>query len=124
MKIFRILFPCFLLIHSMGFQLGDITNIGRFVSHAQEHRIEYGHNFFQFVMMHYVDATQHAERHDNQHEKLPFHHLSVDSHQIKIVDFTELSHFGTINCFVKKFGLPIDEFYSFISYFSLLQPPQ
>lgn len=108
----------------MGFQLADIANMGQFMRHAQEHKEQFGHNFFQYVVLHYVDAQKHTQRHDNQHENLPFHHLSIDSHQVKIADIIELKAITTSPFESFQFGFPWNEFYSFITYFSLLQPPQ
>lgn len=74
-KLLAILLSLVITLQSVNINIADVLNIGEFIEHAQEHKEEFGDNFFQFVAKHYgLEKAQHAghEDHQSSHENLPF----------------------------------------------------
>lgn len=74
-KLLAILLSTVITLQSVNINIVDILNIGEFIEHAQEHKEEFGDNFFQFVAKHYgIEKAHHASHQDHQssHENLPF----------------------------------------------------
>lgn len=88
-KLIAISLSWVIMLQSMHINIADVLNISELIEHAQEHKEEFGDNFFQFVAKHYgVDKAEHAQHddHKNSHENLPFQH----SYQLSLVFVLEL----------------------------------
>ena len=92
-KLFAITLSLVILLQSMHLNIVDVFSINELIEHAQEHKEEFGDNFFQFIAKHYgADKAQHANNHDHKtsHDNLPFQH----SYQLSLVFVIELnSHY-------------------------------
>lgn len=76
-KFFAIVLSTVITLQSVNINIADVLNIGEFIEHAQEHKEEFGDNFFQFLAKHYgSEKAQHAnhDEHKTSHENLPFQH--------------------------------------------------
>jgi hypothetical protein len=90
------------MLQSMNLSIVDVFNINELIEHAQEHKEEFGDNFFQFLAKHYgSEKAQHANHDDHKtsHDNLPFqhtYHLSL----VFVIDlntpyFSDLKEFNT-----------------------------
>ena len=91
-----------ILLQSMNLSVVDVFNINELIEHAQEHKEEFGDNFFQFIAKHYgSEKAQHANHDDHKtsHENLPFQNnfqvslvfvLDLNAHS-----FSDLKEFNT-----------------------------
>lgn len=79
-KLISISLSLFILIHSFGISLSDVSQIDEFVEHAQFHSERYGDNVFVFISKHYgeLKAAHDKEQQEGNedHENLPFKHQS------------------------------------------------
>ncbi|MGF1555974.1 hypothetical protein [Paucihalobacter sp.] len=74
-KLLAILLSTVITLQSVNINIADVLNIGELIEHAQEHKEEFGDNFFQFIAKHYgIEKALHAghEDHQSSHENLPF----------------------------------------------------
>lgn len=76
-KLFAITLSFMIMLQSMNLSVVDMFNITELIEHAQEHKEEFGDNFFQFIAKHYgSEKAQHAgdDHHKTSHDNLPFQH--------------------------------------------------
>ncbi len=71
-------------MQSFGLNFGDLSQIDKFIEHAQFHSEQYGDNVFVFISKHYGKLKkEHNKEHQEEkedHEQLPFqHHSSISS---------------------------------------------
>ncbi|MDO6517964.1 hypothetical protein [Zobellia uliginosa] len=69
-----------ILLQSFGISLYDISQIDKFIEHAQFHSEQYGDNVFVFISKHYgelkaIHNKEHQEEKED-HEQLPFQQQS------------------------------------------------
>jgi hypothetical protein len=101
-KLIAILLSWIIMLQSMNLNLVDVLNINELIEHAQEHKEEFGDNFFQFLAKHYgADKAQHAhhDSHKTSHDNLPFQHTCHLS-LVFVIDlnttyFSDLKEFST-----------------------------
>ncbi len=74
-KIVTIGISLLILLQSVNIHFKDLVELGQLFEHYQFHNEEYGDNFMVFVSKHYGELkASHSEKHQNEHEKLPFQH--------------------------------------------------
>lgn len=74
-KFTAIILSLVVTLQSASISIADVFNIDELIEHAQEHRTEFGDNFFQFLAKHYGNQkAQHSSHHEHQssHDNLPF----------------------------------------------------
>jgi len=103
-KIIIIALSWIIVLQSMNLNIVDVFNINELIEHAQEHKEEFGDNFFQFLTKHYgSEKVQHAnhDSHKTSHDNLPFQNnfqlslvfvVELDTHC-----FLDLKEFNTTN---------------------------
>lgn len=103
-KIIIIALSWIIMLQSMHVNFVDILNINDLIEHAQEHKEEFGDNFFQFLAKHYgSEKAQHANHDDHKtsHDNLPFQH-NFQLSLVFVLDlntnyFSDLKEFNTTN---------------------------
>jgi hypothetical protein len=103
-KLIAILLSWIIMLQSMNLNVFDVINISELIEHAQEHKEEFGDNFFQFLAKHYgSEKLQHSNHDDHKtsHENLPFQNnfqLSlVFVLDLNTLYFSDLKEFNTTN---------------------------
>jgi len=128
-RLSSILMSLTILFQSFGICFSDLSQMGELVEHAKFHSEEYGDDFFVFVSKHYGELkTDHEKQHQEEkeeHEKLPFQHIShLASSAVYILNSyatefksIEYSEFKTPNFFYQE---PVSSLHAF----GILQPPR
>ena len=103
-KFVAILISFMIMLQSINVNIADVLNISELIEHAQEHKEEFGDNFFQFLAKHYgSEKLQHSNHDDHKtsHENLPFQNnfqLSlVFVLDLNTLYFSDLKEFNTTN---------------------------
>ncbi len=101
-KLVSISISLIILMQSFGVSFNDISQIDKFIEHAQFHSKQYGDNVFVFISKHYGELkADHDKEHQEEkedHEQLPFNHNNC-SHISSLTVFV-------LNSFKQKLTTP------------------
>lgn len=78
LKVYSIFLASAILFQSFSFDLKDVSEIAVLVHHLTYH-LEQGEEIDDFISQHYGNRTIEHNDVNNEHERLPFRHLHVDS---------------------------------------------
>ena len=117
-----------MLSQSFNLHLVDVLKLQNLVEHIEFHESAYGDDIFSFLSKHYGDKMEEHQEHkdgSNDHQKLPFHHhISLDSSQLFMFDTNIAKLDFLVPPQVKRSVFSYDNFYSFLEYIDIFQPPK
>lgn len=125
-SIIAVLLSCWMLGGSLlpGFSSDQSIHWGDLVHHYQQHRISNPSlSFFDFLTLHYGADSDHQKHPNHSHHKLPVSGHVVPAYvpsSLRLQDPDQLPLVEWVNT---NFN-PEDDLYSFLTVFSLINPPR
>lgn len=116
-------FAFILLLQSLHVSLEDVVKIPDLVEHYQEHKMEYGDDFFSFLNKHYGSEKEDHKSDDSDHEDLPFHHTQHVCIDLK-VDVPIAFHLNDVHSDQSKHYFFYNEPFTHKATHSIHQPPK